>query len=507
MNIVNNESGRATLLAKLLITVLICGATFAGLRKFGQTSTAQNFVANEAETVRVSVVTWGGYAGGQYFNRGFKANAESEYYKKYGMKVEFVLQDDVAAGREAFKADKVDAIWATADSFPTEAKGLSEFQPVIIMQSDWSHGGDAIVSRAGINSINDLKGKKVAVAIGTPSHSFLLYALKASDMTIKDITVVEKSNAVDAASDFKASAVDAAVVWSPDDQDCVAKVQGAKILKNTREANRIIADVFFVKKSYLEKNRDKVKNLVEGWLTGNAQINSNPSARAQAVKILAQGLNVDEGLAGTMLGNARLTTFGDNRNFFGLTSGYNGVTGEKLYVNMTQEYSKIGMAPAGTPDWRRIADSSVIASLNLTGSENDAEPETQFTAPTAEMVSAPAFTTKKVSITFPTGSSTLDENAKAIIAMSFVDIAKSFGNTRIRVEGNTDNTGSEPNNKALSERRAQSVVEYLVTEQHFDRNRFVVVGNGSSKPVAGVSNGTAQGRAKNRRTDFELLGN
>jgi NitT/TauT family transport system substrate-binding protein len=507
MNIVNNESGRATLLAKLLIVGLICGVAFVGLKKFGQTPTAQNILANDAETVRVSVVTWGGYAGGQYFNRGFKANTESEYYKKYGMKVEFVLQDDVAAGREAFKAGKVDAIWATADSFPTEAKGLGEFEPVIIMQSDWSHGGDAIVARGGINSINDLRGKKVAVAIGTPSHSFLLYALKASDMTVKDITVVEKSNAVDAASDFKASAVDAAVVWSPDDQDCIQKVQGSKILKNTREASRIIADVFFVKRSYLEKNRDKVHNLVEGWLTGNAQINTNPSSRSAAIKILAQGLNVDEGLAGTMLGNARLTTLGDNKNFFGLNGGYNGVTGEKLYVNMTQEYAKVGMAPSGTPDWRRISDGSIVSSLNLSGSENDAEPETKFDAPTAALATAPAFSTKKLSITFPTGSSTLDDNAKALIAMSFVDIAKAFGNTRIRVEGNTDNVGSETTNRALSTRRAQSVVNYLVEEHRFDRNRFVTVGNGSSKPTSGASNDTSEGRAKNRRTDFELLNN
>lgn len=504
---INNEHGKVTLAGKLLLVLIVCGASFFALRKFGQTPTAQNLMSADADTVRVSVVTWGGYAGGQYYNRGFKANTESEYYKKYGMKVEFVLQDDVAAGREAFKAGKVDAIWATADSFPTESKGLSDFEPVIIMQADWSRGGDAIVARAGINSINDLRGKKVACAIGTPSHSFLLYALKASDMTIKDITLVEKSNAVDAASDFKANAVDAAVVWSPDDEDAVQKVQGSKILKNTREASRIIADVFLVKRSYLEKNREKVRNLVEGWLTGAAQINSDPKARTAAIAILSQGLNVDSGLASKMLSNARLTTYGDNRNFFGLSSTYNGVTGEKLYVNMTQEYAKVGMAPSGTPDWRRIADSSIVASLSLTGSEHNAEPEETFTAPTAALATAPAFTTKKLTITFPTGSATLDENSKALISMGFVDIAKGFANTRIRVEGNTDNVGSEGLNRTLSQKRAQSVVDYLVSYHRFDRNRFVIVGNGSSKPVAGVSNDTAEGRSKNRRTDFELLGN
>jgi len=510
--ILNNESGKATLLAKLLIVGFVVGGTMLGLKTFTKTDYAKsvlskNILTTDAETVRVSVVTWGGYVGGQYFNRGFKANTESQYYKKYGMKVEFILQDDVAAGREAFKAGKVDVLWATADSFPTEAKGLSDYEPQIIMQSDWSRGGDAIVARQGIRSMNDLKGKKVSCAIGTPSHSFLLYALKASDMTVDQIVLVEKSNAVDAASDFKAGAVDAAVVWSPDDRDAIQKVKGATILKNTKEASHIIADVFLVKKSYLENHREKVRNLVEGWLLGNAEINSNATAKSAAVQVLVEGLNVDSGLAETMIGNARLATFGDNQNFFGLTNGYNGMTAEKLYVNMTQEYTKVGMAPSGTPDYRRVFNKSIVEGLNLSGGENLAEPNERFTPPTAELASAPAFSTKKLTITFPTGSATLDENSKALIAMGFVDIAKGFSKSRIRIEGNTDNVGTEYVNRPLSERRAKAVAEYLIREQGFDHNRIVVVGNGASKPLPGVNPNTKEGQAKNRRTDFELLGN
>lgn len=511
MNIVNNESGRATLLAKLLIVASVIGIgmfslKFATKTDYAKGVLAKTTVSTDPETVRVSVVTWGGYAGGQYFNHGFKANTDSEFFKKYGMKVEFILQDDVAAGREAFKAGKVDVLWATADSFPTEAKGLSEYEPQIVMQSDWSRGGDAIVARQGIRSINDLRGKKVSVAIGTPSHSFLLYALKASDMSVKDITVVEKSNAVDAASDFKAGAVDAAVVWSPDDQDCVSKVQGSAVLKSTKEASHIIADVFFVKKSYLETNREKVRNLVEGWMIGNAQINSDSRARSEAAQVLVDGLNVDKALADTMIGNARLTTLGDNQNFFGLNRNYTGMTAEKLYVNMTQEYSKVNMAPAGTPDYRRVFNGAIISGLTLNGSENLAEAGERFTPATTAEASAPAFSTKKLSITFPSGSSTLDENSKAIINMGFVDIAKGFSNTRIRIEGNTDNVGGEALNRALSQRRAQSVADYLIQEQGFDRNRIIVVGNGSSKPALDGDQNSSAVRAKNRRTDFELLG-
>ena len=73
----------------------------------------------------------------------------------------------------------------------------------------------------------------------------------------------------------------------------------------------------------------------------------------------------------------------------------------------------------------------------------------------------------------------------------------------MRIEGNTDNVGSEASNKLLSERRAQAVADYLATEHNLPRNKFVIVGNGSTKPVA--DNDTEKGRAKNRRTDFQLL--
>jgi len=84
-----------------------------------------------------------------------------------------------------------------------------------------------------------------------------------------------------------------------------------------------------------------------------------------------------------------------------------------------------------------------------------------------------------------------------------VDIAKAFGNSRIRIEGNTDNTGNYQANQQLSKKRAQSVADYLIQEHGFPRNRLIVVGNGPDQPVA--DNGTERGRAKNRRTDFELI--
>jgi outer membrane protein OmpA-like peptidoglycan-associated protein len=73
---------------------------------------------------------------------------------------------------------------------------------------------------------------------------------------------------------------------------------------------------------------------------------------------------------------------------------------------------------------------------------------------------------------------------------------------KIRVEGHTDNVGSAPYNKDLSERRAASVVRYL-SEKGVPRARLVGAGFGFERPVA--SNATALGRAKNRRVEFRIV--
>ncbi len=451
--------------------------------------------------IKVCVVTWGGYAGGQYFNNGFKASKNSRYYKDYGIQAEFLVIDDFQNSRDAWKAGKCDLLWITADSFPTEAAALKDFEPQILFQADWSRGGDAIVVTHGINSVNDLKGKKVSVAFGTPSHTFLLKMLEAAGLRYNDITVVEAPSAVDSATYFKAGKVDAAVVWSPDDEDCVKNVSGSKVLQSTRTASNIIADVFYAKKSFIEKHRNELVSLIKGWLIGAAEINKDKSAKEKAVKILSAGLNQPEDFIRKAIDNVRLTTYGDNINFFGLNSDYPGMKGEDLYVGMSKMYNDIKLAPAQTPSWRNIVDISLLKEVNLSGKEHEAESAVIFAK--TEKTDIEAVAKKSITIVFPTGSAQLDENAKIIIDDKLSSTARSFARSRVRVEGNTDNVGSEEMNQILSLKRAQAVVDYLANKYKFDLNRFIVVGNGPRKPVA--SNNTAAGRTRNRRTDFELL--
>jgi NitT/TauT family transport system substrate-binding protein len=512
---------RLTPFAKLLIVIVIAGGGYYLASQFGlleniipspdnnnsnQTSQVEsgNIIQNEDDIIDIGVVTWGGYAGGQYWNNGFEPTDASRYYKEHGFAVKFHVLDDFDASRDAFRAGEVDLLWCTVDAFPTEAGGLSQYQPQVVFQADWSRGGDAIVARREINSVADLKGKTIAVAELSPSHTFLIWLLDAGGLTTKDVKIKPMLSAIDAADAFKSGSVDAAVVWSPDDQDCVEKVRGAKVLENTKNASNIIADVFIAKKEFIEANKERLGQLYDGWMRGAAEINSSEAAKKTASKILATGLNVPEDFALNAINNVRLTTHGDNLNFFGNNRDYNGVTGEDLYNKMGTIYSKLGHIDGRVPSFRLVSNPDIVLRSNIGNEEGQAaEGKKVFTEATEEDKNKEAISSKQISISFRSGEYKLDENAKTIIDLQFADIAKTFSNARIRIEGNTDNVGNPASNKKLSYARAQSVAEYLQKEYGFDKNRFVIVGNGSDKPVA--SNGTADGRAANRRTDFELI--
>ena len=541
---------RLTTFSKLLITMLIVGAIVFGGNWFLNNTNAGQSIQDQADNIeqgadsnygssgnngssstspanrpsnnsnsgnikrddiiKIGVVTWGGYAAGQYFNEGFEASKASRFYKDYGFHVEFIVLDDFVPSRAAWKNDKVDLLWATIDAFPTESGGdLAQFDPLVLFQADWSRGGDAIVARRGISKVSDLKGKKIAVAELTPSHSFLLWMLEAGGLTQDDVTLVPQDGAPQAAAIFKSQRVDAAVVWSPDDILSVKAVPGSRVLESTRSASNIIADVFFAKRDYVNKNRKRLEQLYEGWMKGAAEINNSPTARKKASSILSReftergtALSLEE--ADEMIGNVRLVTHGDNKNFFGLNKDFRGVTGESLYSRMSNVYNDLGHTGGKfPPTWSQINYPGLVNNTTLTGEGHFPEKSKEFATATKADETKEAVASKQVSISFRTGEYQLDENSKYIIDKEFVPIANAFSNVRIRVEGNTDNTGSRATNVALSKKRAQAVANYLATEYNMSKNRFVVVGNGPDKPVA--DNGTERGRSSNRRTDFELI--
>ncbi len=98
-------------------------------------------------------------------------------------------------------------------------------------------------------------------------------------------------------------------------------------------------------------------------------------------------------------------------------------------------------------------------------------------------------------IVFTTGSTNLDEHSMAQIE-NVAKILKAYPNVHLKIGGYTDNTGNADNNKKLSAKRAEAVVNALV-EKGIDASRLSSEGYGSEHPIA--SNDTPEGRELNRR--------
>jgi outer membrane protein OmpA-like peptidoglycan-associated protein len=114
---------------------------------------------------------------------------------------------------------------------------------------------------------------------------------------------------------------------------------------------------------------------------------------------------------------------------------------------------------------------------------------------------------KTIVVPFATGSSTIGPKGRTIIeeAVTWAKTQDRKG-WMVEIVGFADSTGKTAANKALSERRANAVIGYLVSKHNMPLTRLVQpFGAGVDNPAA--TNETAQGRAQNRRVEIRLLKN
>lgn len=103
-------------------------------------------------------------------------------------------------------------------------------------------------------------------------------------------------------------------------------------------------------------------------------------------------------------------------------------------------------------------------------------------------------------VTFDTGQSTVRSNFYPVLS-SVATVVKKYDKTSVIITGYTDNVGGDAYNQVLSENRAKSVGDFLMS-QGISANRLIIEGRGKRDPI--VSNMTAGGRSMNRRVVITL---
>ena len=275
----------------------------------------------------MGINTWAGHAPGIVFNAGLDANAASNYRKRFGFDVKFVLLEDPAAKLAAFRNGDVDVMWNTVDNWAREASILAEQNQKaksIIMQ-DWSRGGDGIVSLAAHQVDRGPEGPEdrlhavhaVALPAALPPGAVGAVGRRIARRVEKNIIFTQDAPA--AAAMFKAKQVDAAVTWEPDLSAAVtARGDEAHVLVSTTAATNIIADTLCARQDIIDRAPETLRDFVHGWFEGIEMMKADPAA---SYAVVGKALKLDNETVSGMLSGLKLTPFADNAQFYGLTGG------------------------------------------------------------------------------------------------------------------------------------------------------------------------------------------
>jgi ABC-type nitrate/sulfonate/bicarbonate transport system substrate-binding protein len=227
----------------------------------------------------VPIIAWGGDMPTIYANGSTDVTSPGSLFAKQNLSVKLYREDRLAKQVEDFVSCKTPFLRGTLGMIAQTSDVLNadpRTKPVVIYQLTWSEGGDVLVVKDGIKEPKDLAGKKIVLQAYGPHVDYLTTVLKSAgvalpDVTIqwvKDLTAADKTS-VDPAKAFREDpSVQAAFVISPDANALTSggkigtgsedSVKGAHILLSTKTANRIIADVYVVRRDWFDANQDTV---------------------------------------------------------------------------------------------------------------------------------------------------------------------------------------------------------------------------------------------------------
>lgn len=458
--------------------------------------------------LKVSIVSFHGYAPALLANGKALRTTSGSTFDRNGVQVEFIIQDDIPTLTTIFESGAAHCAWRTSDFWAQEQPNLrnSGHDARAIVVVDNTQGADAIIARdPSIRRVEDLVGKKVALLQYTPSHGMVIDALENSSLTARQRTQVEMVyiNADEGTAGVRAAFtgghVDAAALWDPDLSLAIEAVNGAHEVYSTRSATNLIFDVIVCDKRVLDRaeNQSAIQGFVKGWLEGVDQAEANPDEAVDALvrteeffDLLAreEGRDFVKGL----FRNIVWTGLDDNARILGLVGGTNYY--ENVYRRFDRIYRAAGAlanpsSPVINPD-QSFEYKYVRALLEQqpAAREEAERPQFEFTEEQREEAQERAPTlTRPVIVNFATNSFELNRRSQQTIDQEMVPLIESHGSAYFEVSGNTDSTGSRALNQRLSEQRAQAVVDYLIQQWEFPRERFVVKGNGSSQPLCNES--------------------
>lgn len=214
---------------------------------------------------------------------------EQKIFEANKVNVDLKWFDGYLESINALTAGQLDANAQTLnDTISSVAAGADQ---VIVLVNDNSTGNDKIIVREGINSIADLKGKKVAAEEGTVDHFLLLLGLQKAGLTSKDIDF-QPLETGQAAAAFVAGQLDAVGVFAPFTTQAL-KRPGSKELFSSKDFPGAIPDHLVFSRKFIEERPQDVQAMVDSWFATLDFIKAN-SDKAYEIMAKRAGVSLAE---------------------------------------------------------------------------------------------------------------------------------------------------------------------------------------------------------------------
>lgn len=160
----------------------------------------------------------------------------------------------------------------------------------IILSSDTINGADGLVVKNSIKEIKDLKGKKIAVEIGTDDHFLLYKVLKKEGIKEDDITIISVGSQ-EGMKKFISSEVDACFIYEPFLRQAAENGDG-KIIAATDDTLNYI-DALVARNKILQRRKKDYANIIRAWYRAQEFVKDNPQ---EAYELMAskEGMTYNE---------------------------------------------------------------------------------------------------------------------------------------------------------------------------------------------------------------------
>ena len=241
----------------------------------------------EASSVAAGAVRLGFSAWPGWFP--WQVAQEQGIFKANNVPVDLKWFDGYLESISTLTAGQIDANSQTlGDTVSSVAGGADQ---VIVLVNDNSTGNDKVIVRNGINSVADLKGKKVAAEEGTVDHFLLLQGLKKAGLSAQDIQFVPLETGK-AASAFVGGQVDAVAVFAPFTTQALKRA-GSKELFSSKEFPGAISDHLVFSRKFVDAHPDKVQAMVNSWFATLDYMKANQN-KSYDIMAKRAGVKTDE---------------------------------------------------------------------------------------------------------------------------------------------------------------------------------------------------------------------